>query len=87
MLLFLCQLHEIMAIRGYFSGDCFFEPPGFAQGFAQQKLDLPVQAPQIVVGPTAHLIEQLRVDPQWKVFSHGRRGLTGGALVVHRAGV
>jgi hypothetical protein len=42
----------------------------FPQRFAKQKFDLPVQAAEVVVGPTAHGLHDLRVDSQWKILSH-----------------
>jgi hypothetical protein len=42
------------------------EPSFFHQQPPKQKLDLPVQAPQVVVGPFLERLQHLRIDPQQK---------------------
>lgn len=42
------------------------EAARFVEGFPQQVLDLPVQATQVGIGPTAHRLEGVAVDPNQK---------------------
>src|SRR5258708_12733229 len=61
------------------------EPPRSFELLAQQKLDLPIQRPQFVVGPALHGVEQLLVRAQKKRLSlpHRRRLPEDGAGVHH----
>ncbi len=42
------------------------EAARLAKGFPQQVLDLPVQTTQVGIGPTAHRLEGVAVDPNQK---------------------
>jgi len=66
---------------------------GACERSAQHELDLPVEAAQIIVGPTLHRVEHLPIDAQQKrlAFSHGgecwSRAFVRGWLVVDGARV
>jgi hypothetical protein len=57
-----------MGRRGYF-GEA--QSPGGGQGAAEQKLDLAVEAAQVVVGPVLDRIQDRRINPQKKCFTLG----------------
>jgi len=59
-------------------------PPRLLERPPQQELDLPVQAAQVIVGPTLDGVEHLAIDAKQERFAFGHvgtrgrgRGLTG----------
>ena len=60
--------------RVFFPGDRIFiaKPPGIAQGPSQDELDLTVHTAQIVIGPAADGVQNLRVDAKQKLFAFGQ---------------
>ena len=50
----------------------FGQAPCLPERVAKQEFDLPVEAPEVVVGPALQCLEQHRVDPEEKrfAFSH-----------------
>ena len=68
------------------SASLVFQPPHVFQRPPEGKFDLPIETPQLIIGPALHGLKHLRIEPQEIWFAIRHSLLVDSSRVDHRLG-